>query len=157
MAEALELFGIATHVAGGPREAVTEELGSAFGVAEAGQVDREEVGCPGKPWPDPLKGQQALRPGTGQYEAGLVGLSLSAKRICTPCTALKPIRISLPPIAPPLTMPPHSGQRPGSRSVTPPTRHKQAVPSSGSGLAREFKVALAGNEVELVALDVEER
>jgi hypothetical protein len=73
LAEALELFGIATHVAGGPREAVTEELGSAFGVAEAGQVDREEVGCPGKPWPDPLKGQQALRPGTGQYEAGAGG------------------------------------------------------------------------------------
>jgi hypothetical protein len=123
------LFGIATHVAGGPREPVTEELGSAFGVAEAGQVDREEVGCPGKPWwPDPLKASRLSGQGLVSTRRGLVGLSLSAKRICTPCTARKPIRISLPPIAAPLTMPPHSGRRPGSRSATPLTRHEHAVP-----------------------------
>jgi hypothetical protein len=63
---------------------------------------------------------------------GLVGLSLTAKRICTPSTALKPIRISLPsPITPPQT--------------------------PLLGLAREFDLALVGDEVEPVTLDVEKR
>jgi hypothetical protein len=56
-----------------------EELGSAFGAAEAGQVDREDMGRARKPWPDPLKGQQALRPGTGQHEAGAGGAVADGK------------------------------------------------------------------------------